>query len=277
MTDLSSAPTWADSPPGRRLRGALGRIPGGLAAAGTNLLDALLPTGCSLCGDELADRRDALCLSCDIAVRAACNQPYCMRCGQTVSPHAGHETACPTCDRQRFRFDSAVRVGAYAGGLRTLLRAFKFHAREELDRDLSARLARVIARLAIYEELDALVPVPTCWQHRLHRPFHPATALARQTARRCHIPYAPLLVRTGGGPHQLGLSHTARQQNVRGRFKLTRGCAVPGARLLLLDDVMTTGATAGECARVLKAAGADEVHVAVIARAGDDPATLRHV
>jgi predicted amidophosphoribosyltransferase len=90
------------------------------------------------------------------------------------------------------------------------------------------------------------------------------------------IPHAPLLDRTGGA-HQVGLSYTARQANVRGRFRLARGCAVEGACLLLVDDVMTTGATASECARVLKRAGAREVHVAVIARAGDDPVTLRHI
>jgi len=169
-----------------------------------------------------------------------------------------------------------MRVGAYSGGLRALITAFKFGGHEELDVHFAGRLARVIARSAIYDEVDAVVPVPTCWQHRISRRFHPAVAVARPAARQCGIPYAPLLVRKGG-PHQVGLSHTARLANVRGRFHLARGCAVKGARLLLVDDVMTTGATASECARVLLRAGADEVHVAVIARAGDDPVTLRQI
>jgi ComF family protein len=210
-------------------------------------------------------------------VEVASGSPYCPRCGATIPPYTGIRDDCGVCARRTFPFDSVIRFGAYAGGLKAAVRAFKFKKHEELDLYLATCLSRAVARCAIYEDIDAVVAVPTCWQHRLRRPFHPAVALGRLVARRCRIPYAPLLVRTSGGPHQIGLSFTARMANVRGRFRMARGCAVPGARIVLVDDVMTTGATASECTRVLRASGADEVHVAVLARAGDDPATLRHI
>ncbi|HRX85910.1 MAG TPA: double zinc ribbon domain-containing protein [Phycisphaerae bacterium] len=243
-------------------------------ALGESLLEAVYPRRCALCHTSIAGDDAPLCPACREAVEAASRHPACPRCGMTLAPFAG--PACVTCAQRTFPFDSVVRVGAYTGGLRALLTAFKFGGHEELDVYFAERLARVIMRLEVYEEIDALVAVPTCWQHRLRRSFHPAAVLARLAARRCRIPLAPLLVRRGG-PHQVGLSLTARQANVRGRFHLARGCAVPGARLLLVDDVMTTGATAGECTRVLRRAGADAVHVAVVGRAGDDPVTLRHV
>lgn len=241
-----------------------------------SLLDAVYPCRCVLCRRLLA-ADPPLCPACREFVEASSSRPACPSCGATLSPFAGIDPACAACASQRFAFDSVGRVGAYTGGLRALLTAFKFGGHEELDRYFAERLARVIQRLEVYEDIDAAVAVPTCWRHRLRRAFHPAVVLGRMAARRCRIPYAPLLVRVGGGPHQVGLSYTARQTNVRGRFRLARGCAVQGARLLLIDDVMTTGATVGECARVLKRAGAEAVHVVVVARAGDDPVTLRHV
>lgn len=241
------------------------------------LLDGVYPPLCVLCR-ALADRQpDPLCASCAGWVETEVAAPHCPRCGARVAPHAGPGPACATCARQRFPFDSVACVGAYAGRWRALITAFKFGGREELDAYFARRLARVIARLSVYDELDAVVAVPTCWQHRLRRPFHPAVVVGRLAARISGIPYAPLLERTGGGHHQLGLPFTQRQVNVRGKFRLARGCRAPGARLLLVDDVMTTGATASECTRVLRAGGAREVHVAVLARAGDDPVSLRHI
>lgn len=240
------------------------------------LVDAVLPPACALCGGGDLVVGSPLCVRCGDWVDESAARAYCPRCGKSLVPFGESVPVCDGCERMRFAFDSVTRVGAYTGGLRALLTAFKFKGREELDAYFVERLARVIARLAVYDDLDALVAVPTCWRHRLVRAFHPATAMAKPLARRSGIPLAPLLVRSGG-PHQIGLSFTARHANVRGRFRMARGCSAPGAKILLLDDVMTTGATANECARVLKKAGADEVHVAIIARAGDDPVTLRHI
>jgi predicted amidophosphoribosyltransferase len=179
-----------------------------------------------LCGAPATLADAPLCGACDETVEAAGRNPACPHCGATLSPFAGAGPACAACRDERFAFDSVGRVGMYSGGLRALLTAFKFRGREDLDLYFVRRLARVIMRMSIYEDLDALVAVPTCWQHRLRRAFHPALLLGRQAARRCGIPYAAVLVRKGGGPHQVGLSHTARQANVRGRFRLARGCAV---------------------------------------------------
>ncbi len=241
------------------------------------LLEAVCPRRCLVCGTPDVDADGPLCGGCRDAVAEALANAYCPRCGATLPPYGAVPGGCGRCVDVRLAYRRVLRVGAYRAGLQTALKAFKYGGREELDDYFVQFLARAIAGSDLYEAIDAITPVPTCWQHRLRRLFHPAEVLARGAAQRCGIPYAPVLVRRGGGPHQVGQTQTARLANVRGKFHLARGCAVRGSRICVVDDVMTTGATAGECARVLRRAGAAEVYVAVVARAETDPATLLHV
>jgi ComF family protein len=249
-------------------------------------LDVVCPNTCLLCGtlalggnvtDTGLCAGGQLCEACMQAVSASWSDAYCPRCGKFTPPFGWRASGCGLCPDRRPPYDGVIRVAAYAGQFATLLRAFKYGGREELDAFFSGQLAARVARSDVYEEIEALVAVPTCWQHRLRRAFHPAEVIARLVAKRTCIPLAKVLVRTGGGPHQVGQSKTAREENVRGKFRMARGCGVAGAKLCLVDDVMTTGATVSECARVLKRAGAVQVQVAVLARAGDDPVTLLHV
>lgn len=117
--------------------------------------------------------------------------------------------------------------------------------------------------------IEAVVSVPTHWSHRLRRPLYAAETLAAVVAKRTHLPHLPILRRIRGGPHQIGLSHTRRAENVRGVFAIGKGVTLRGAHLLLIDDVKTTGATLAECAKVLRKGGAAEVYGAVLATAGD--------
>ncbi len=165
-----------------------------------------------------------------------------------------------------------------------MFRRYKYQGFEDLELFLARNLARAIIQSGHYEDIDVLVPVPTCWQHRLRRNlrgagqgFHPAEGLAKLLAKHTKIPYAPVLDRIRGGRSQVGLSHSARLENVRGKFRMARGCRVAGGRVCIVDDIMTSGATVRECAKVLRQAKAAEVYVAVIARAGEDSASLNLV
>lgn len=256
------------------MSGSLRRL---VRSVGETVLDTIGPPACSLCGCAEVESDRVLCAACAEAVNRCCMSESCPRCGQSTPPVSRRESGCSRCPPRRPPFDRVLRVGSYDGGLRSLFLKFKYGGAEELDTYFAGRLARCIARSDIYEAIDALVPVPTCWQHRLRRQFHPAETLASQLSRLLHIPTAPLLDRTGGGPHQTGQPQTVRLSNVKGKFHVARGCRVEGAMLCLVDDIMTSGATASECARVLKRAGAGEVIVAVVARAEDDPASLGRI
>jgi ComF family protein len=147
-----------------------------------------------------------------------------------------------------------------------IIRAYKYHAREEFELALADWLSNAVQGASWFDRVEAVVPVPTHWWRRLRRPLYPAEALGKLVSTRTRLPSVGLLRRVRCGPHQIGLSYTERQHNVHGAFAARRGVELHRARLLLIDDVKTTGATLNECARVLKRAGASEVYAAVIVK-----------
>jgi ComF family protein len=149
------------------------------------------------------------------------------------------------------------------------LRGYKFHRRDDLEPFFAQALIEAARKRPWLERVEAVVPVPTHWRRRLRRPSYPAESLARQLSTATNRPLLNLLKRIRAGPHQVGLSLTARLANVRGAFALRNGVALKNSRLLLIDDVRTSGATLEECARVLKRGGAAEVYGAILVRAGD--------
>jgi len=159
-------------------------------------------------------------------------------------------------------------VGLYRDLLGQLLRAYKYHGREELALLLGGWLAEAIETAPWRGNIEAIVSVPTHWIRRFNRPFHAADALASHVARKVSLPHVPILRRVRAGPRQIGLSDTERAVNVRGAFAIRKGVVLRDARVLLIDDVRTTGATLEECAKVLRHAGAAEVYAAVVLRVG---------
>lgn len=209
-----------------------------------------------------------LCAGCRHSIDRARDVEFCTRCGTTVGPFGGTGDGCPACRATHVPTAGFTRVGEFSGGLADLVRMFKFRGGQHLDRCHGHLLGRAVTEVPWFDEVDVLTAVPTCWQHRLRRRFHAASALAPHVARRTGLPLLALLRRTKGGRHQVGLPKAARVENVRGKFKISRGVALAGTVVCLMDDVATTGATIGECARVLKRAGAQRVYAAVVAHAG---------
>jgi ComF family protein len=170
---------------------------------------------------------------------------------------------CALCRLGLRGFDAAYSFGAYEGVLRELIHLLKYGRVRSLTVALGERLA---AALPLEQRFDVVVPVPLHWRRRLARGFNQSAWLAGAVARRYAVPVVAALKRRRGTVSQAGLSHAKRRANVSGAFVVRRPGEVRGRRVLLIDDVMTTGATASACAAALKRAGAGYVAVLTLAR-----------
>lgn len=230
----------------------------------------ILPPACALCDRTPIPDNSDWCPHCTTRILAAVSVDYCRRCGHTAEPFLVDEEGCRHCRGRRRPISGIARVGPYEGPIGEMIRRYKYNHRQWLDRLLGSMLADTIRSRPWCETLDGLVPVPASFAERWRYRFYPVGALAHETSRRLSLPTLPLLEVRGKKQRQVDLAPSDRVANVRGRFHLARGACVTGARLCLIDDVTTSGATLAECARVLKRAGATEIYAAVLAKAGRD-------
>jgi ComF family protein len=175
---------------------------------------------------------------------------------------------CGLCRRGALGFDAAYSFGFYENELRQLIQLFKYGRIPTLAAPLGRLLARALPR---EQNFDVIVPMPLHWRKRWQRGFNQAALLAREIGRRTHVPVLPALRRVRNTASQAGLTSAKRRQNVSGAFQAARRAQqrawLDGRSVLLIDDVMTTGATAASCARALKRAGARHVTLLTLARA----------
>jgi ComF family protein len=174
------------------------------------------------------------------------------------------EGRCGLCRSGLRGFDAAYCYGSYEGALRELIHLYKYGRVRTLAKPLGDLLAAALPR---EERFDAITAVPLHWRRQWQRGFNQSELLARTMAARYGIPVVPALRRVRATKTQAGLSNTRRHQNVATAFECRRGAhALAAKRILLIDDVMTTGATAAACARALKRAGAAKVALLTVAR-----------
>jgi len=155
-----------------------------------------------------------------------------------------------------------------------LVKAFKYQGQEDLLQFFGPRLVDEISNAPWFDQVEAIAIVPTHWRRLMRKPYYAPAVLAEYVSKSCHLPLVSILRRTRCGPHQIGLSYTARFQNVHGAFALRSRVRLNKARILLIDDVKTTGATLDECARVLRRQGAAKVYAAVIAKVQASPGDM---
>jgi ComF family protein len=237
-------------------------------AAGRFALDAALPPLCPACRDPVAEP-GGLCPAC-WATLSFIAPPYCERLGIPFAYDPGRgilstEAIADPPAYQRAR--AAVRYDEVA---RRLVHALKFGDRLDLAPTLGRWMA--LAGKTLLAEADGLVPVPLHWRRLWARRFNQSAALANVISRASGVPVAPAaLARVKATVQQVGLTRAERAVNVQGAFRVPEGsrAAVDGRRLVLVDDVLTTGATIDACARVLLRAGAAQVDVLVFARVVD--------
>jgi ComF family protein len=231
------------------------------------LLHLLYPGVCHACSQPLPPDQAGFCPSCR-AVLTTDPYPACPRCAGTVGPFVTMDGGCTACRNVSFAFESVQRLGTYDGLLRELILRMKHAAGEGLAETLGLLWAEHAGHCLRSAGATVVVPVPLHWRRRWSRGYNQSEALARMLAARLVLPCRPhWLRRIRNTPQQTQQTASARSENVRGAFAARPGSPLAGKIVLLVDDVMTTGSTAGEAARALRAAGASRVIVAVLARA----------
>lgn len=230
----------------------------------------LFPPRCVRCDADLADRAHApfLCQEC-IASLAPQAWNGCLRCGAPASPELPRPSTCGWCRTMKLRIDAAVVLGGYQGELREAVLRLKRASGDSLAKALAQLFWQRRQNLLRGLNVDLVVPVPMYWTRHLARGINNPDILAANAAHRLGVPVGGrILCRCRNTLPQADLSPEKRFRNVRGAFRLRAGYDLRGTRVLLVDDILTTGATSSEIARVLKQAGASSVSVAVLARAG---------
>ena len=238
-------------------------MPSALLAPLRTVIDLVLPPRCPGCRVIVADD-GRFCLDCWQQLRFI-TAPLCARCGAPFEHDLGPAAECGQCLAQPPRFTTARAALVYGGPARTVLLALKHGDRQHLARVMAPHMLR-----AAGEMLDpdvVLVPVPLHRGRLWRRGFNQAALLAQALARLSGAPVAvDALQRVKPTPTSQGMGRKARAANVRGAFRVADRDRIRGARVVLVDDVLTTGATADACARLLRRSGAREVHVLTFAR-----------
>lgn len=231
-----------------------------------SLLDLLYPRFCTQCGVRVRNCDHHLCWDCFAGLNII-SRPFCRLCGDPPDGLIEHEYTCSWCNSRKPGFDIARSAARYRGILRDVLHDFKYNGQVHLAADMAELLYQCAKTHYTDEMFDAVLPVPLAPGKERARGFNQAAMLAKRLARRTGISYAAGCVkRVRVARPQVELNAAQRRRNVRGIFEVKEPGWVKGKRLLLVDDVMTTGATVDEVSRMLKNAGAARVCVVTVAR-----------
>ncbi|KAF0127122.1 MAG: phosphoribosyltransferase [Elusimicrobia bacterium] len=224
------------------------------------LLNALLPRTCAHCAEDLpAGTEQPLCGACLTSLERPAG-PLCPVCGLP-----GADGPCPACREAPRPFDLARSAFLFTPPLRSLTHAFKYSGRTSLARPLALLMAAELPRCPELGTFDAVVPVPLHPSRERRRGYNQAALLARELAGLSGSSFEPGAVRRVRETRpQVDLRRRERLENVRGAFEA--GPGAKGRRFLVVDDVATTLATAGDAARALKEAGAAGAAVFTLAR-----------
>jgi ComF family protein len=233
------------------------------------LLHWILPSPCLACGEVVWEPRESfgLCPRCRVTMKrwprpgcSVCATPFPME-EELLPP--GYR--CESCRRRTPPYDVLLSTWCYQPPVDQTLMALKFRRLDYLGLQLGREMGRLHS--ALREDVDVVVPVPLYWLRRWTRGFNQADVIARPIAQALGVPCSPLLSRHRPTLHQSRLDRDARQTNLRRAFRVRRPALCRDRRVLLVDDVTTTGATAETAAACLKAAGAAKVIVLTAARA----------
>lgn len=236
-------------------------------------LNLLFPPRCAHCDADLPDLEDGVLLCSDCRDTLAPDDwSYCLRCGAPAPPGVKAPESCPICRRVRLDFDAVVSLGLYRSELGGAVLTMKHPKGDPLSLALGRLYCRCRGDAVAALRPDVVVPVPMFWARRLIRGTNSPDILAECLAHDLQVPLARgTLYRCRNTLPQTSLRPKDRFKNVRDAFRLRKGYDWDESRVLVVDDVLTTGATCSQAASVLKRAGASMVAVAVLARGtGDD-------
>lgn len=242
----------------------LNRFAAGIRSIFGHAVDVALPRLCPACREPVSDA--GLCASCWSRLTFIA-RPYCERLGIPFAFDGGRGLLSMEAMADPPAYGRARAAVRYDDVARTLVQAFKYGDRLDLAPMMGRWMA--IAGREVLADADALVPVPLHWRRQWARRFNQSALLAEVIAKSHAVPVAySALKRVKATPQQVGLSQSARAANVQGAFRVPADGKpeVAGRRLVLIDDVLTSGATVDTCARALLRAGAANVDVLVFAR-----------
>src|SRR5205823_9960416 len=226
----------------------------------------LYPPACTIC-TAMVGSDDYLCEECK-AKTTRIIPPFCGKCSEPFEGAITGTFICANCAHRTIHFDAAVAAYRSRGIVREIVHDFKYgrqiHLRHIVARWLYAALDDERLR---EHRFDIIVPVPLHPTRQRERGFNQASLLAESLSAQISTPAKPLLERIRYTTTQTALDRAERMENLHNAFHLRKNADVRGLRVLLIDDVLTTGSTLSECARVLKRAGATSVHAATAARA----------
>jgi ComF family protein len=265
-----------------RTRDSQRQLPAVLRFVAQSLFSTIFPSDCLLCSAPLANiSRLPVCTDCLESIQSL-SGPLCEWCGDRLIPYAKEGQICVHCEETRPRYEHAAAYGEYEDALRGLIHLLKYQRIRPAAHPLGKCLAQtILLMLSEFEGPFLLVPVPLHRQRRSTRGFNQVERISRVALRDLRdmpVEFAPkVLVRTRFTESQTGFTREQRRDNLRGAFAVPDPARVRGRNILLVDDVLTTGATADECSRILLRSGAKQVLVATVARAvsldGVAPAT----
>ncbi len=238
-------------------------------------VDFVFPAECPLCDARnfcTPQYSGVFCPTCTQEL-APQTQNRCQRCAAEIGPYATSENGCTHCRNRTLRFESVVCLGMYEGPLRKAILSAKWSFSAVRMRAL-AKLLASHCLLELQEcKIDCVIPVPQHWQKRAVRHFNPAWIIAEEVSAALGVPCNPHVLRRQRTTRlQKRVAVSQRFQNQADSFQIANSKIIEGRRVLLIDDVLTTGATCSEAASVLKQFGAATCHVAVLGRVLDHSA-----
>ncbi len=246
----------------------LDNVGAGLKYLGEGFLQILYPKTCWVCGETFAGDSVTLCQDCQQKLTRD-PMPHCPRCANTVGPYVDLSEGCTRCRDRTFVFERAFRLGPYGGLLRETILKLKNWSDETLAEIVGEVWAECGGGALAEARPDVIVPVPLHWRREWQRGFNQSDVLARALANKLRIPnLSRCLRRVRATPRQVSLtSPSERLENVKGAFQARAGFDLKGKSVLLVDDVLTTGATLNEAAKAIRALKPARIFVAVLAAA----------
>jgi ComF family protein len=232
------------------------------------ILDILFPPLCHVCRSFISEQTEIhLCQPCREKIRVV-GSPLCTICGVPFATENGSDHTCGHCLTHRRQFAGARAATFFEGPLQELIHRFKYGKKLQLSRPLGLLTAAALGDYHPARTADYLVPVPLHRRRLQERGFNQSQLIGQVLAKNWGIPLSVHnLRRIRWTAPQTGLTAAERERNIRGAFAVSSPETLKGKRLLLVDDVYTTGSTVSECAKTLHLAGAEVVHVVTVARA----------
>ena len=243
------------------------------------IADIIFPPCCVVCGELLLHHSSLpLCEKCLAGIRFI-DSPLCPRCGIPFPAEEDNDHLCGQCLTEERPYALARSVGRYEGALLTAIHKFKYHGKTGIGKALGNIMADFASGIWEMGTFDLIIPVPLHIKKLRERGFNQAVIMARELSKRFAVPLDfSSLKRVKFTPPQVGMGRKERSLNVKGAFSAVKPRNISGKKILLIDDVYTTGSTLMECSRVLIGAHAGAVAILTMARAtGEHPAAEEEI